>query len=105
VKVIVETAVLMHETDTDWIITRFEGACRAVREAGADYVKTSTGFHPLGGATADAVGLLTRHAGMMKVKAAGGLRSYEDARAMLDAGADRLGCSASVAIVQAAPED
>ena len=104
-KVIVETALLMHEAETDTIVTRFETACRAVREAGADYIKTSTGFHPLGGATADAVGLLTRHAGMMKVKAAGGIKTYDDARAMLDAGADRLGCSAGIAIVSGAPAE
>ena len=100
-KVIVETAALMEGVDAETAERRIETACRAVRDAGADYIKTSTGFHPAGGASVEAVRLLAKHAGGLKVKAAGGIRTRQDAEAMLEAGADRLGCSASVAIVEA----
>jgi deoxyribose-phosphate aldolase len=99
VKAIVETAVLMKDVGAAEAEARIETACRAARETGCDFVKTSTGFHPAGGATAEAVCLLKKHSGGLYVKASGGIRTYEDAIAMLDAGADRLGCSASVAIV------
>ncbi len=92
VKVILETAVLTPE--------QIALGCQAAREGGADFVKTCTGFHPAGGATVDAVRLLKKHAGGMQVKAAGGIRDAATALAMVEAGADRLGCSASVAIVQ-----
>ena len=98
-KVIVETAVLMEGVSGDVAERRIETACRAVRDAGADFIKTSTGFHPAGGASVEAVRLLAKHAGGLKVKAAGGIRTRADAEAMLEAGADRLGCSASVRIV------
>ena len=91
VKVILETALLTAE--------QIALGCRAANEAGADFVKTSTGFHPAGGASVEAVRLLKAHAPTMRVKAAGGIRDSATARAMLEAGADRLGCSASVAIV------
>lgn len=94
-KVILETAALTKE--------QIIAGCRCAAEAGADFVKTSTGFHPAGGATVDAVRLLRAHAGPMKVKAAGGIRALDAALAMIAAGADRLGCSASVAIVQQLP--
>lgn len=94
-KVILETAALT----TDQIIA----GCRCALEADADFVKTSTGFHPGGGATVEAVRLLRAHAGSMRVKAAGGIRTLETALAMLRAGADRLGCSAGVQIVQQLP--
>jgi deoxyribose-phosphate aldolase len=94
-KVILETAALAQE--------QIIAGCRCAAEAGADFVKTSTGFHPAGGATVDTVRLLRAHAGSMKVKAAGGIRTLEAALAMIAAGADRLGCSASVAIVQQLP--
>ncbi|NLE60009.1 MAG: deoxyribose-phosphate aldolase [Planctomycetes bacterium] len=94
-KVILETAALTEE--------QIIAGCRCAAEAGADFVKTSTGFHPAGGATVEAVRLLCAHAGSMKVKAAGGIRTLDAALAMLAAGADRLGCSASVAIVQQLP--
>jgi deoxyribose-phosphate aldolase len=92
VKVILETALLTAE--------QIALGCRAAGEAGADFVKTSTGFHPAGGASVEAVRLLKAHAGKLKVKAAGGIRDAATARAMLNAGADRLGCSASVAILE-----
>ncbi len=91
VKVILETGML---TDHEKVI-----ACALSRVANAAFVKTSTGFGP-GGATAEDVALMRAVVGPeMGVKASGGVRSYEDALAMLRAGANRLGCSSSVAIV------
>ncbi|MEX0775566.1 MAG: deoxyribose-phosphate aldolase [Phycisphaeraceae bacterium] len=102
VKVILETAALMTGVSEKEAEARIETACTAARESGIDFVKTSTGFHPAGGATVMAVGLLRKHAGGLYVKASGGIRTADDARAMIEAGADRLGCSAGVAIVQGA---
>jgi len=94
VKVILETGAL---TDDEKRL-----ACRLVREAGAAFVKTSTGFHPSGGATVGDVRLLRAEVGPdFGVKASGGIRLLADAMAMLDAGANRLGTSASVAILAA----
>jgi deoxyribose-phosphate aldolase len=92
VKVILETAAL----------TAAQAAvgCRAARSAGADFVKTSTGFHPKGGATIETVQWLARHAPGMGVKAAGGIKDRASAQAMLAAGATRLGTSSGVAIVK-----
>ena len=92
VKAIIESAAL---TDTE-IIT----ACRAAVSAGAGFVKTSTGFHPAGGATVAAVSLMRRTVGPdIGVKASGGIRTAAEALAMVAAGADRLGCSATAAIL------
>lgn len=90
-KVIVEAAALTKE---QMIL-----ACRLCAEAGADFVKTSTGFHPQGGATVEQVRLLHRHASPIKVKASGGIRSADQAMAMLDAGAARIGTSSGVTIL------
>ena len=91
VKVILETALLSDEE-----IVR---ACRISVDAGAAFVKTSTGFGP-GGATAHAVSLMRRTVGSdIGVKASGGIHTFADAVAMIEAGADRIGASASVAIV------
>jgi deoxyribose-phosphate aldolase len=90
-KVILETAALTPDQIT--------AGCRCCVDAGADFVKTSTGFHPAGGATVESVRLLKAHSPGLKVKAAGGIRDLATARAMLEAGADRLGCSASVRIL------
>ncbi|NLF91742.1 MAG: 2-deoxyribose-5-phosphate aldolase, partial [Corynebacterium marinum] len=90
--VILETAVLSDEQ-----ITR---CCRAAERAGADFVKTSTGFHPAGGATVHAVEVM--HAavgGRLGIKASGGIRNTATALAMIGAGATRLGCSASAAVL------
>ena len=96
VKVILETCLL---TDA-----QIETACRLCVAAGADYVKTSTGFSTAG-ATAEHVALMKRAVGgRAKVKAAGGIRTYEDAKRMIDAGADRIGDSAGIAIVEAAEQ-
>lgn len=93
VKVIIETALLTDEEK--------EIASLLAKEAGADFVKTSTGFSS-GGATAEDVALIRRTVGPeMGIKAAGGVSSYEDAKRMIFAGATRIGASAGVKIVQA----
>ena len=91
-KVILESAVL---TDEEII-----AACRAAVEAGADFVKTSTGFHPAGGASVEAVRLMRATVGPdVGVKASGGIRTAGAALAMLAAGASRLGTSATATIL------
>jgi deoxyribose-phosphate aldolase len=95
-KVIIEAALL---TDDEKVT-----ACTLAKAAGADYVKTSTGFGP-GGATAGDVALMRRAVGAeMGVKAAGGVRDFEGLQAMVAAGATRVGASAGVKIVQQARE-
>lgn len=92
VKVILESAAL---TDDEIV-----EACRRAESAGAHYVKTSTGFHPSGGASAHAVGLMRETVGdRLGVKASGGIRTLEAAQQMLEAGASRLGLSGSKAIL------
>lgn len=92
VKVIIETALL---TDEEKVT-----ACLLARDAGADFVKTSTGFGP-GGATAHDVALMRQTVGRyMGVKASGGIRDFKTAQEMIQAGATRIGASASVAIVK-----
>jgi deoxyribose-phosphate aldolase len=94
VKVIIEAALL---SDREKIV-----ACELAKQAGADYVKTSTGFGP-GGATVEDVALMRRVVGpQMGVKAAGGVRTYSDAQRMIAAGATRIGASAGVRIMQEA---
>ncbi|MFI5339550.1 MAG: deoxyribose-phosphate aldolase [Candidatus Methylomirabilales bacterium] len=94
VKVILETCLL---TEEEKVV-----ACRIVRDTGAAFVKTSTGFHPAGGATVADVRLLRAAVGSdFGVKAAGGIRTFADAQAMLEAGANRLGTSASPTILAA----
>jgi deoxyribose-phosphate aldolase len=94
VKVILEMALLTHQ---EKII-----ACLLSQAAGADFVKTSTGFGP-GGATVEDIDLMVRLVGpKVKVKAAGGIRTLADAQAMLQAGASRLGASAGVKILEEA---
>ncbi|MCF4120260.1 deoxyribose-phosphate aldolase [Antribacter sp. KLBMP9083] len=91
-KVIIESAAL---TD-DQIVA----ACRAAEAAGADFVKTSTGFHATGGASAHAVGLMSQTVGgRLGVKASGGVRTLADALAMIEAGATRLGLSGTAAVL------
>ncbi len=93
-KVIVETALLSDEQ-----IVR---VCGAAEDAGANMVKTSTGF--AGGATVEHVALLRRSVSdSLGVKASGGIRTYDQALAMIEAGATRIGTSAGAAILQAAP--
>jgi deoxyribose-phosphate aldolase len=94
VKVIIEAALL---NDEEKVI-----ASQLSKAAGAEYVKTSTGFGP-GGATAQDVALMRKVVGpAMGIKAAGGVRNYGDAQAMIAAGATRIGASAGVQIVKEA---
>ncbi len=99
IKVIIESARLLR--DQGFGDSRIAFACLAANDSGCDFVKTSTGFHPAGGATVEAVTLMRRYAGRLGVKASDGIRSYEDAMAMIESGADRIGRSESVAIVEA----
>jgi deoxyribose-phosphate aldolase len=93
-KVIIETALLTDEEKVR--------ACLASRNAGADFVKTSTGFST-GGATVDDVALMRRTVGSaLGVKASGGVKGIDDARAMFQAGATRIGASVGVKIAQEA---
>ena len=92
VKAIVESAALAGD--------ELRRACAAAVEGGAAFVKTSTGFHAAGGAGVEAVRAMRAFVGdCAKIKASGGIRTRADALRMLEAGADRLGCSASVQIV------
>ena len=91
-KVIIESAAL---TDEEIV-----AACRAAEAAGADFVKTSTGFHPAGGASVHAVELMAATVGgRLGVKASGGIRDWATAVAMIEAGATRLGLSGTAAVL------
>lgn len=91
-KVIIETCLL---TDDEKI-----ELCRIVTQAGADFIKTSTGFSK-GGATKEDIALFSKHIGSgVKMKAAGGIRTLEDAQAYLDLGCERLGTSAIVKLAK-----
>jgi deoxyribose-phosphate aldolase len=90
-KVILETCYLTQQEK--------QTACQLVVEAGADYVKTSTGFGPAGATVADVRLMKEAVAGRAKVKASGGIRDWKTTRAMLESGADRIGTSASLAIL------
>ncbi len=93
-KVIIESAVL---TDDEIV-----HACQAAMSAHADFVKTSTGYHPTGGATIEAVRLMRQTVGdALGVKASGGVRTIEATLAMIEAGASRIGTSSSAAILAA----
>lgn len=96
VKVILEICYL---TDDEIV-----AACKAAEKAGADFVKTSTGYGP-SGANARVVKLMKDTVGKtMKVKASGGMRKYEDVVPNIEAGADRLGISASIAVLEGAED-
>lgn len=93
-KVIIETCLL---TDKEKIL-----ACQIAKEYGADFVKTSTGFST-GGATEHDIELMRKTVGdKMGVKASGGIKTYEDAIKMINAGANRLGTSSGIAIIKSA---
>ena len=95
-KVIVESAVLLGRADGRTLTD----VCRAAEDAGADFVKTSTGFHPTGGASVRAVALMAETVGgRLGVKASGGIRTAADAVTMLNAGATRLGLSGTRAVL------
>ena len=97
-KVIIESAAL---TDDEIV-----AACEAAEAAGADFVTTSTGYHPAGGASAHAVALMARTVGgRLGVKASGGIRTFEAASEMVDAGATRLGLSGTRAVLDGSGSD
>jgi len=80
-------------------------ACEAAAEAGAAFVKTSTGFHAAGGASVHAVALMAATVGdQLGVKASGGIRTYEQAASLVTVGATRLGLSATADVLAGAPE-
>ena len=92
-KVILETACLTNE--------QIRSSCLVARDAGLDFVKTSTGFHPAGGASVHAVSIMAETVGdQLGVKASGGIRTAADASAMILAGATRLGLSATRQILE-----
>lgn len=90
-KVIIESAALTTEQKVF--------ACRIAQEAGVDFLKTSTGLHPAGGATAEDIRLMKQTAPACKIKAAGGIRTAAQVLAMLAAGAERIGTSSGVKII------
>jgi deoxyribose-phosphate aldolase len=95
-KVIVESAVLLGRGGDSTLAD----VCRAAEDAGADFVKTSTGFHPAGGASVHAVAVMADSVGgRLGVKASGGIRTAADAIAMVEAGATRLGLSGTRAVL------
>lgn len=89
IAVIIETGLLAQLGDGR-AERAFDVACRAVRESGCDVVVTSSGFHPAGGATIDALRLLKRFGASLIIKAAGGIADEAQARHLLEAGADRV---------------
>jgi deoxyribose-phosphate aldolase len=91
-KVIIESAALSDEQ------IRF--VCGVAQEAGVDYLKTSTGFHPAGGAKVENVRLMAESAPRCKIKAAGGIKTLDQTLAFIEAGASRIGASASVQIME-----
>jgi deoxyribose-phosphate aldolase len=96
-KVIIESAALSDDAIVE--------TCRAAERAGANFVKTSTGFHPAGGASTRAVRLMAQTVGgRLGVKASGGIRTADDALAMIDAGATRLGLSRTRAVLDGLPD-
>ncbi|HEY3736307.1 MAG TPA: deoxyribose-phosphate aldolase [Jatrophihabitans sp.] len=94
-KVILESALLTPEQITL--------ACELSRDAGADYVKTSTGFHAAGGASVGAIRTMAAAVPELGRKASGGVRTLQDALAMIEAGATRLGMSATPSVLAALP--
>jgi len=96
-KVILETAALSN--------SQIEQACLAAKEANADFVKTSTGFHPSGGASISAVHIMHQTVGGdLGIKASGGIRDTQFALDLIDAGATRLGLSSSAEVLAGLPK-
>jgi deoxyribose-phosphate aldolase len=91
-KVIIESAALSEDQ------IRF--VCGAAQQAGVDFVKTSTGFHPAGGARVEDVRLMVEAAPGCRIKAAGGIKTLDQTLAFIEAGASRIGASASVQIME-----
>jgi deoxyribose-phosphate aldolase len=91
-KVIIESAALNREQKIF--------ACEIANQVGVDFIKTSTGFHPAGGATIEDIKLMKETAPNCRIKAAGGIRTVEQALKMLEAGAERIGTSCGVQIIE-----
>ncbi|MFZ2146470.1 MAG: deoxyribose-phosphate aldolase [Sedimentisphaerales bacterium] len=91
-KVIIESAALNHDQKIF--------ACRAADRCGIDFIKTSTGLHPAGGATVEDIKLMKQTAPSCKIKAAGGIRTAKQVLEMLAAGAERIGTSSGVKIIK-----
>ncbi|MHC4556213.1 MAG: deoxyribose-phosphate aldolase [Planctomycetota bacterium] len=91
-KVIIESAALNYDQKIF--------ACQIAQEVSVDFIKTSTGLHPAGGATIEDIKLMKEAAPNCKIKAAGGIRTAKQAIEMLDAGAERIGTSCGVQIIQ-----
>lgn len=91
-KVIIESAVLERRAKI--------ALCEQLSDLGVDFIKTSTGLHPAGGATIEDIQLLCQHRGHCRVKAAGGIRDLQTTLAMLQTGAERVGTSTGVAIME-----
>lgn len=101
-KVIIESAALMASARGERAVIE---CCEAAERAGAHFVKTSTGFHPAGGASVEAVRLMASTVGgRLGVKASGGIRDTATATAMIEAGATRLGLSGSRAVLEGFPK-
>lgn len=90
-KVIIESAALTREQKIF--------ACRVAQQAGVDFIKTSTGLHPAGGATVEDIKLMKETAPKCRIKAAGGIRTVKQVLEMLEAGAERIGTSSGVQII------
>jgi deoxyribose-phosphate aldolase len=96
-KVIIESAALMREQKIF--------ACKIANDCRVDFVKTSTGLNPAGGATAADVRLIKEYAPKCRVKAAGGIRTAKQAAEMIEAGAERIGTSAGIQIINELPTE
>ena len=95
-KVIIESAALTHDQKAL--------VCSVAQQVGVDFLTTSTGFHDAGGATVEDIQLFKTQAPSCQVKASGGIRTLDQALAMIEAGVTRLGTSASVAIINTLPQ-
>lgn len=100
-KVIIESAALLVSAQGERAVTE---CCYAAERGGANFVKTSTGFHPAGGASVEAIALMASAVGgRLGIKASGGIRDADTARALIEAGATRLGLSGTRAVLDGFP--
>jgi deoxyribose-phosphate aldolase len=92
IKVIVESAVLM-ALGPERAEAALATACRAIRESGCDFIKTSTGFHPAGGVSLEALRIIRKYSDGIRIKASAGVRDWNMAKAVIELGAERIGTS------------
>lgn len=90
IKVIVESAVMMN-LGPERAEAALACACRAIRESGCDFIKTSTGYHAAGGVSLDALKIIRKHSHGIRIKASAGVRDWPMAKAVIELGADRIG--------------